>query len=98
MLLQIPTYFDIIPKKDARDLSTIKQKLDADKYDSMDVLKADIDLMIHNAILFNGADSEVGQIAIAVKKRFYELLNISKSKKRKEAETNGQPAKKLKLK
>ena len=98
MLLQIPTYFDIIPKKDARDLSTIKQKLDADKYDSTDVLKADIDLMIHNAILFNGADSEVGQIAIAVKKRFYELLNISKSKKRKEAETNGQPAKKLKLK
>jgi len=55
-------------------------------------------LMIHNAIRFNGADSEVGQIAMAVKKRFYELLNISKSKKRKEAETNGQPAKKLKLK
>ena len=98
VLLQIPTYFDIIPKKDARDLSTIKQKLDADKYDSADALKADIDLMIHNAILFNGADSEVGQIAMVVKKRFYELFNISKSKKRKEAETNGQPAKKLKLK
>lgn len=64
----------------------------------MDVLKADIDLMIHNAMLFNGADSEVGQIAVAVKKRFYELLTIAKSKKRKEAETNGQPAKKLKLK
>jgi hypothetical protein len=63
VLLQIPTYFDVIPKKDARDLSTIKQKLDADKYDSVDALKADIDLMIHNAILFNGADSEVGQIA-----------------------------------
>ena len=98
MLLQIPTYFDVIPKKDARDLSTIKQKLDADKYDSADVLKVDIDLMIDNAIAFNGADSEVGQIAMAVKKRFYELFNISKSKKRKEGETNGQPAKKLKLK
>lgn len=98
VLLQIPTYFDIIPRKDARDLSTIKQKLDADKYDSADGLKADIDLMIHNAVLFNGADSEVGQIAAMVKKRFYELLNIAKSKKRKEAETNGQPAKKLKLK
>jgi transcription initiation factor TFIID subunit 2 len=98
VLLQIPTYFDVIPKKDARDLSTIKQKLDADKYDSVDVLKGDIDLMIHNAILFNGADSEVGQIAQVVKKRFYELFHISKSKKRKEAETNGQPAKKLKLK
>lgn len=98
VLLQIPTYFDVIPKKDARDLGTIKQKLDADKYDSVDGLKADIELMIHNAILFNGADSEVGQIATVVKKRFYELFNISKSKKRKEAETNGQPAKKLKLK
>jgi transcription initiation factor TFIID subunit 2 len=98
VLLQSPTYFDVIPKKDARDLGTIKQKLDADKYDSADSVKTDVDLMIHNAILFNGADSEVGQIAVAVKKRFYELLNISKSKKRKEAETNGQPAKKLKLK
>jgi len=98
VLLQIPTYFDVIPKKDTRDLSTIKQKLDADKYDSVDGLKADIDLMIHNAVLFNGADSEVGQIAALAKKRFYELLNIAKSKKRKEAETNGQPAKKLKLK
>lgn len=98
VLLQIPTYFDIIPKKDARDLGTIKQKLDADKYDSLDTVKADIDLMIQNAIAFNGADSEVGQIAVALKKRFYELLNISKSKKRKEAETNGQPAKKPKLK
>jgi len=98
VLLQIPTYFDVIPKKDARDLSTIKQKLDTDKYDSADALKADIDLMIHNATLFNGVDSEVGQVAVAVKKRFYELLSISKSKKRKEAETNGQPTKKLKLK
>jgi len=98
VLLQIPTYFDIIPKKDARDLSTIKQKLDTDKYDSEDGLKADIDLMIHNAVQFNGADSEVGQIGAVVKKRFYELLTISKSKKRKEADTNGQPAKKLKLK
>jgi len=98
VLLQIPTYFDVIPKKDARDLSTIKQKLDTDKYDSTDALRADIDLMVRNAISFNGVDSEVGQIAVAVKKRFYELLSISKSKKRKEAETNGQPAKKLKLK
>jgi len=98
VLLQIPTYFDVIPRKDTRDLSLIKQKLDADKYDSADSLKADIDLMINNAIVFNGADSEVGQIAMVVKKRFYELFNISKSKKRKEGETNGQPAKKLKLK
>lgn len=98
VLLEIPTYYEIIPKKDARDLGTIKQKLDSDKYDSVDGLRADFDLMIHNALVFNGADSEVGQIAAAVKKRFYELLNLAKSKKRKDMEMNGQPAKKLKLK
>ena len=49
-----PMYFDIIPRKDARDLSTLKQKLDADKYDSVDAFEADLDLMIDNAIRFNG--------------------------------------------
>jgi transcription initiation factor TFIID subunit 2 len=99
ILLGIPTYFDVIPKKDARDLSTIKQKLEADKYDSMEAVKADVDLMVRNAIVFNGADSVVGQVATVVKKRFNELLNQVKTKKRKDGEANGQPsAKKVKLK
>ncbi|TFY71826.1 hypothetical protein EVG20_g1175 [Dentipellis fragilis] len=99
VVLNIPTYFDVIPRKDARDLRTIRQKLDADKYDSVEAWEADIDLMIRNAIKFNGADSEVGKIAIMVKNRLKELISAFKSqqgKKRKESEKpNGtQPASK----
>lgn len=99
MLLGIPTYFDVIPRKDARDLSLIKQKLESDKYDSMEAVKADVDLMARNAITFNGVDSDVGQVALVVKKRFNEMFNNAKTKKRKDGEANGQPsAKKVKLK
>lgn len=73
-MLGIPTYFDVIPRKDARDLRTIQQKLNQDKYDSVDALESDLDLMIHNAILFNGADSEVGEFAVKVRNRYRELL------------------------
>ncbi|KAJ3487118.1 hypothetical protein NLI96_g3752 [Meripilus lineatus] len=52
--LGIPTYFDVIPRRDARDLRTIRQKLDADKYDTVEALEADLDLMIDNALHFNG--------------------------------------------
>jgi transcription initiation factor TFIID subunit 2 len=98
-LLGIPTYFDVIPRKDARDLKTIRQKLDSDKYDSVETFEADIDLMIHNAITFNGADSDVGKIAVALRNRVTELLDIkSGSKKRKDGDKGTpQPTKKIKL-
>ena len=72
--LGIPTYFDVIPRKDARDLRTILTKLNQDKYDSIDALEADLDLMVRNAILFNGADSEVGDMAVHMQTRYRELL------------------------
>jgi transcription initiation factor TFIID subunit 2 len=102
VLLGIPTYFDVIPKKDARDLRTIRQKLDTDKYDSVETFEADIDLMIRNAITFNGADSEVGYIAAGVHDRVKELLSGVKvgsgTKKRKEGDKGTpQPSKKVKL-
>ncbi|KAF9245714.1 hypothetical protein BU15DRAFT_85416 [Melanogaster broomeanus] len=102
VLLGIPTYFQVIPKKDARDLRTIRTKLDTDKYDSMEAFEADIDLMIRNAVTFNGADSEVGRIAFVVRDRAKDLLGNMRSgggvKKRKEADkSTPQPAKKVKL-
>ncbi|OJA15957.1 TAF2 protein [Rhizopogon vesiculosus] len=102
ILLGIPTYFDVIPKKDARDLRTIRQKLDADKYDSVEAFEADVDLMIRNATTFNGADSEVGYIAVAVHDRVKELLGGAKvgavTKKRKDGDKGTpQPSKKVKL-
>jgi len=99
VLLGIPTYFDVIPRKDARDLKTIRQKLDSDKYDSVEAFEADIDLMTHNAITFNSADSDVGRIAISLRNRVTELLDMkSGSKKRKDGDKGTpQPTKKVKL-
>jgi len=99
--LGIPTYHDVIPKKDARDLRTIRQKLDTDKYDSVDAFEADIDLMLKNAIKFNGTESEVGLISLAFEDRFGELLMAWKSgsvKKRKDGDQGTpQPTKKMKM-
>ncbi|KAI9057062.1 hypothetical protein FKP32DRAFT_1598551 [Trametes sanguinea] len=98
--LGIPTYFDVIPRKDARDLRTIQQKLNADKYDSVEAFEADLDLMIHNAITFNGADSEVGKLAVQLRNRYRELLSPIRGTngKRKGSEKGTpQPSKKVKL-
>jgi transcription initiation factor TFIID subunit 2 len=102
--LGIPMYFDIIPRKDARDLRTIRQKLDADKYDSVEAFEADIDLMVRNAIKFNGAESEVGHLAINLQNRVRQLLVNAKTgtaKKRKEGDGPikgaSQPLKKVKV-
>ena len=98
MLLQIPTYYDVIPRKNARDLRTIRQKLDADKYDSVEAFEADLDLMIDNAILFNGPDSEVGQIAVEVRNKYKEMLaNLPTAKRKGGEKSTPQPAKKVKL-
>jgi len=81
-------------------LSTIKQKLDSDKFDTPEMLEADVELMVSNAIKFNGIDSEVGQLAVQLRRRFHELFNAWKSntsKKRKDGDqTNSQPSKKVK--
>lgn len=100
VLLQIPTYFDVIPRKDARDLRTIRQKLDADKYDSIEAWEADMELMLNNAIHFNGPESEVGQIAVVFRNKYREMLAGLKSSttKRKGSEKGTpQPTKKAKL-
>lgn len=100
IVLGVPTYFDVIPRRDARDLRTIRQKLDADKYDTIEAWEADMELMIHNAKLFNGADSEVGQVAVVVRSKYREMLSgiRSSTTKRKGSEkATPQPAKKAKL-
>lgn len=101
MALGVPTYYDIIPRKDARDLKTIRQKLDNDKYDTMEAFEADLELMLDNAIKFNGIDSEVGLIANTVRQRLDELLTTWRSggtKKRKDGDQGTpQPTKKIKI-
>jgi len=101
VLLGIPTYFEVIPRKDARDLRTIRQKLDNDKYDTVEAVEADLDLMIQNAIKFNGRESEVGEIAIQVQVRIQDLFSgfrSSGTKKRKDSDKGTpQPSKKPKM-
>ncbi|KAF9032324.1 hypothetical protein BDZ89DRAFT_1131455 [Hymenopellis radicata] len=60
VLLGVPTYFDVIPKKRARDLRLIRGKLDSDKYETIEALEEDMALMVDNAITFNGLQSDVG--------------------------------------
>lgn len=59
-----------------------------------------MELMVRNAITFNGADSEVGVIAVAFRNKVKELSVAAKTgtaKKRKETEKGApQPAKKAK--
>lgn len=102
--LQIPHYFNVIPRKDARDLKLIKEKLDADKFDSVESLEADVDLMVRNAVTFNGTESFVGVAAVVLQNKFREMLGNAKSQLRKRKEkdrdnsvSNGSPAKKARI-
>lgn len=101
VLLGIPTYFDVIPRKNARDLRTIKQKLDSDKYDTLEAFEADLELMLDNAITFNGLQSEVGAITTSMRDKVHEVMEAWKSgssKKRKDNEKGTpQPAKRVKI-
>lgn len=98
--LGIPQYHEIIPKKDARDLKTIRSKLDSDKHDSVETFEADLDLMVDNAIKFNGEESDVGLIALKMREVYRRLISDWKSnisKKRKDSDqSTPQPAKKAK--
>lgn len=73
--LGIPTYFDVIPKENARDLTLISEKLRADKYDSVDALDADIQLMLSNCYTFNAGDDRVCDVARAFEKVYQQEMH-----------------------
>ena len=64
----ITTYFDVIPQENARDLTLISDKLRSDRYDSIDALDADIQLMLSNCFTFNAGNEVVCDIARAFEK------------------------------
>lgn len=66
--LGLPDYFDIIKKP--MDLSLVKKKLEDKVYHDIGEFKADVLLVFQNAILYNGEDSEVGEIAAKFITRF----------------------------
>ena len=72
--LNIPTYFDVIPKENARDLTLIGNKLRSDRYDSIDALDADIRLMLTNCFTFNAGNEPVCDIARAFEKVYQQEI------------------------
>jgi transcription initiation factor TFIID subunit 2 len=62
--LGIPHYFDVIPRETARDLRTIKGKLDGDSYKAVPDFVADFELMLDNALKFNAPGVPVHQAAL----------------------------------
>jgi transcription initiation factor TFIID subunit 2 len=50
--LNIPHYFDVVPRENARDLSLIKAKLNANRYETVEDFEADVNLMVRPELLF----------------------------------------------
>ncbi|KAG8886099.1 hypothetical protein FRB98_001473 [Tulasnella sp. 332] len=78
--LGIPHYFDLVDRRDARDLRTIKQNVQAGKYDSFGGIETDIQQMITNAIKFNGEPS----IVVDAARKMGKMWNSALSRKKKE--------------
>lgn len=75
--LNIPTYFSII--KHPMDLSTIESKLKNSQYKTVDELVSDFNLMVNNAITFNGPEHIVSQEGLKLKASFErQLSNLPK--------------------
>lgn len=66
--LNIPDYFTIITNP--MDLGTIRKKLDAGEYDTVDQFKADVDLVFKNACTYNLPGSDVYVMSEIVQKEF----------------------------
>ncbi|KAI9768568.1 MAG: hypothetical protein M1840_004765 [Geoglossum simile] len=70
--LNIPTYPTII--KNPMDISTMEKKLKGDEYATVEIYVADMDLIVSNAVTFNGADHFVSNSARNLKKAFEKQL------------------------
>ena len=70
--LNIPSYPEIV--KNPMDLSTMEEKLRTDKYESADAAAADIDLIVQNAMSFNGAQHPVAQSGMNLRAHFLKIM------------------------
>ncbi|KAJ6260308.1 hypothetical protein Dda_4533 [Drechslerella dactyloides] len=70
--LNLPTYFDII--KNPISLQDMEKKLTNGEYHNPDELKADLDLMVHNTMLFNGPEHAVTLSGRHIHSKYLALL------------------------
>lgn len=67
-VLGLHDYFDVV--KNPMHLSLVEQKLENGVYKEIKSVERDIRLVFENAILYNGEDSEVGEMAISMLQLF----------------------------
>jgi len=70
--LNIPDYPTVI--RNPMDLGTVKKKLADDAYTTIDEYLADVRLIWSNALLYNGATSQVGLITVNAQRTFEGLV------------------------
>ena len=78
-LLGIPDYYDVV--KNPMHLTLVEQKLESGVYQDMKSAEDDVRLVFENGILYNGADSEVGEMATKMIHRFESELHSFCGKK-----------------
>ena len=77
--LGLPTYFEVI--KHPMDFSTIKKKLANFTYSNFKEFCKDMNLVFDNCYLFNGKDSDIGNMCTNVKNQYekiYQQLEMEK--------------------
>lgn len=75
--MNIPTYPSIITRP--MDLSTIEKKLKGGQYETVDALVDDFNLMVQNAVTFNGPEHLVSQEGLRLKATFEkQMANLPK--------------------
>ena len=71
--LMIPQYFNVI--KNPMDLGTIERKLKSEQYPTVKGVVDDLNLMVDNAVLFNGAQHIVAQEGLKLKATFEKQMS-----------------------
>jgi hypothetical protein len=69
--LKIPDYPLIV--KNPMDFTTIKTKLKEHKYERIQDFMEDMELVFYNCKLYNGTETDVGQIGVAVQQEYYTI-------------------------
>lgn len=70
--LGLPDYFDVV--KNPMHLELVKKKLENAIYPDMETFERDVKLVFENAILYNGENSEVGELAQTMLNKFDKLF------------------------
>ena len=70
--LRIPDYYTIVKKP--MDFGTIKMKLKEGQYSKLQEFMEDMDLVFYNCRLYNGIESEVGQIGTSIQEEYVRLV------------------------